>query len=108
LCGPQPKAQRNQPLLGAVMQVAFQTAARIIGGRHDADARGDQLVAGGGIGDRGRDQIGEIGHAPIDIRGQRLGSRSHSGHAPQVPADNDRHAHRALHTKLTNPCRGCA
>jgi hypothetical protein len=28
--GPQPKIQRNQLLLGAVMQVAFQTAARVI------------------------------------------------------------------------------
>ncbi len=35
---PQLEAQCNQSLLGAVMQVAFYTAARIVGGRDDTRA----------------------------------------------------------------------
>jgi len=30
--------QRDQPLLGAVVQVAFDTAAGVVGGRDDAHA----------------------------------------------------------------------
>ena len=36
--GPQLEAQCNQSLLGAVVQVVFYTAARIIGGRDDTSA----------------------------------------------------------------------
>jgi hypothetical protein len=35
---PVAQAKRDKPLLGAVVQVAFQAAARIIGGRDDTGA----------------------------------------------------------------------
>ena len=38
LCGAQLKTQCDQPLLGAVVQIAFETAARVVGGRDDAGA----------------------------------------------------------------------
>jgi hypothetical protein len=33
---PQLQSQRDQPLLGSVVQVTFQTAARVIGGGDDS------------------------------------------------------------------------
>jgi hypothetical protein len=67
--GTQLKTQRNQPLLGAVVQVAFYAAARIIGRRDDTGARGEQLVARGRVGDRGHDQVGEVRHPRLGVGG---------------------------------------
>jgi hypothetical protein len=60
--------QRDQPLLGAVVQVALDAAPGLVGGGDDAGARGRQLGLRLGVRDRGGDQLGEVGQA-------RLGSR---------------------------------
>ena len=39
----QPQRQRDQPLLGAVVQVAFDPAAGVVGGGHDPRPRGGEL-----------------------------------------------------------------
>ena len=51
----------DEPLLGAVVEVADDAAAGLVGGGEEARPRGDELVAAVGVGDRGRDQLGELG-----------------------------------------------
>jgi hypothetical protein len=45
LGGPQIKHQRDQPLLGAIVQVALDPPARLVAGGHDAGPGGSQLLA---------------------------------------------------------------
>ena len=59
LCGAQVQGEGDQALLGAVVQVALDTAAGRIGGGHDPCPRGCQRGLGLGVGDRGSGQLGE-------------------------------------------------
>ena len=53
--------QRNQPLLGAIVQVPLDLPARLVGGGHDPRPRGGHLGLCPGVGDRGCHQLGEPG-----------------------------------------------
>src|SRR5260370_41082420 len=64
------------------MQVAFQAAARFIARCDDARARGNEFGAGGGIGDRGSDQVGEITYERLSVWWQRDGRRRADGRHP--------------------------
>src|SRR6185312_64010 len=66
------------------MQVAFQTAARFIARCDDARARGNEFGAGGGVGDRGSDQVAEITDARLGVWWQRVGRRRADGRHPQT------------------------
>ena len=80
---PKFQAQRDKPLLGSVVDIAFQAASGVVGGSHNPRPRGDQLRAGGRGGNCGRDQLGELDDASFGIRRQRLGfGGGDDGYAP--------------------------
>jgi hypothetical protein len=54
------QCQRDQALLGAVVQVTLDAASGLISSSDDARPRGDQLGLGLSVGERGRDQLGEL------------------------------------------------
>src|SRR5258708_37348879 len=64
------------------MQVAFQRAPRFMAGCDDAGARGNEFGAGGGIGDRGSDQVGEIPYERLSVWWQGVGRRRADGRHP--------------------------
>ncbi len=67
LRGAQVKGEGDQALLGAVVQVALDAAARLVGGGHDPRPGGGQGGLGLGVGEGGRGQLAEvtwIGGAP--------------------------------------------
>jgi hypothetical protein len=88
--GPQLKAQRDQRLLGAVVQVAFQTAARIIGGRDDPDPSGPIEWASG---------YSEICAARADRFGTRFQLENTGGTCMTMVARLEAR-HRATHYRL--------
>ena len=92
LCGAQVQGEGDQSLLGAVVQVAFDTAAGGVSGRHDPRTRGGQGGLGFGVGDRGGCQFGEPGQPCLSTRWQRPRAGFHGHDAPQPPLNADRHA----------------
>jgi hypothetical protein len=63
----QREAERDQALLGAVVQVAFDAAPGLVGSGDDPRAGGGELGAAVGVGDRGADGLGEAGHALFSV-----------------------------------------
>src|SRR5512132_1719374 len=53
------EAERDEPLLRAVMEVALDSPPSLVAGRDDSCARGDQLRTGGRIRDSRRYQLRE-------------------------------------------------
>ncbi len=87
--------ERHEPLLGAVVEVALQTAALGVAGLHDARPGACELVVGVRVGQGLRHELGEVLQAPLRAADQvlGLGGRGHQ-HAPQPGADGDRSGHR--------------
>jgi hypothetical protein len=107
LGGAQLQNKRDQSLLGAVVQVAFDAAAGLVGGDDDARARGGQLGVGLGIGESGCDQFGEAGQPGFGVHGERLlAGRRDDYHAPQPSFDVDRRGHREADAPLAGDCCG--
>ena len=78
------QSQRDKPLLGSVVNIAFQAASGVVGGGHNPRPRGDQLRAGGRGRNCGRHQLGELDDACLGIRRQRVGfSGGDDGNSPQ-------------------------
>ena len=69
---PQLQGEGDQPLLGAVVQIALDAPARLVGGGHDPRPGGGQRGLRLGVGDRGGDQLGEAGQPRLGVRRQRL------------------------------------
>ena len=86
----------DQPLLRAVVQVALQPPALGVAGLDDARAGGGELLVRLGVGDRLRDQLGEVAEAPLGALGERRGRAGPGGERPpQAAADEDRRRDRA-------------
>ena len=68
----QPQRQSDQALLGAVVQVALDPLAHLVGGGDDPGARGGHFGPCLGVGDRGRHQLSESGKPRLGIRRQDL------------------------------------
>ena len=84
-------ATEHEPLLRAVVQVALEPPALGVAGLDDARARRGQLLVGVGVGERLRDELGEVAQPLLDALRQRLvGPRRRGQRAPQPPADADR------------------
>ena len=66
LRGAQLQAERDQPLLGAVVHVALDPPTRLIRGGHDPGSGRSHLLAGLGVGDRGGQQLDEVGELTFD------------------------------------------
>ena len=56
----QVERDRHEPLLRAVVEVALEPPALGVAGLDDARARGGELLVGVGVGERLRDQVGEV------------------------------------------------
>ncbi len=56
------------------MQIAFETASRIVGGRNDPRPKCGELLPGCCVGDGGRDEIGEVTDQGRGVGGKGLGS----------------------------------
>ena len=54
------EAERDQPLLDSVVQIALDPAARLVGGGHDPSARRGELGRALRVGDRRRDELAEL------------------------------------------------
>jgi hypothetical protein len=81
---PQADRQRNQPLLGAVVQVPLQPAPLGVARLDDPQPRGRQLLACLGARDRERDQLGELPQTTLRLPRQDLSLWSAAISAPQV------------------------
>ena len=87
------QSEGDQPLLGAVMQIALDALPRLVGGGHDPGARGGQLRLALGVGEGGSDELGEAGQPRLGVGGQRVRACGRYGHhAPQPALDVNRHA----------------
>ncbi len=101
----QRESQRDQPLLGAVVQIAFETPPRKVARGHDPGARRVELRVGLCVGNRGRDQIGEVPDPRLGVGGQRFGSiRADDGRPPHPVADDNGRTHRHAQAHITHAC----
>jgi len=87
------EAERDQALLGPVVQVPLNPPPGVIRGRYDPRPRGGQLGPALGVPDRRGQKIGKVGH-PVGGAGRKRPARRPHGHrAPQAVLDNDRASH---------------
>ena len=86
--------ERDEALLRAVVQVALQPAALGIARAHDARAGGGELVVRVGVGERLRDEVGEVAQALLGSLGQRaLVDRGGDERSPEAVRELDRRGH---------------
>ena len=91
---PQLQCERDEPLLGAVVQVALQPAALGVAGLDDARAGGGELVVRVGVRERLRDEVGEVAEALLGALRQRsLVEGRGDERAPQALRELDRRGH---------------
>ena len=87
------QAERDQALLGPVVQVPLNPPPGVIRGRYDPRPRGGQLGPALGVPDRRGQKIGKVGH-PVGGAGRKRPARRPRGHyAPQAALDDDRASH---------------
>jgi hypothetical protein len=83
------------------VQIALDPPPRLVGGVGDARARRPQLRPAVGVGDRGRDELGELLHAALGVCEDRLRfAPAGEHHAPEAALNHDRHARRRLDAQL--------
>ncbi len=93
LSPPQLEPERDEPLLGSVVQVALDPAPRLVGGGDDARSRRPQLGLALGVGDRGGDELRKSAQARLRSRRRRLvAGRRDDDHPPRPSLDGDRRA----------------
>ena len=97
---PQRQRQAHEALLGAVVEVALDPAASLIGGRDDARARLLELDPGVDVGDRLRDKLGERAEASLRVLGERLRRGARCDRAPQMAVNEDRRGDPGAHAEL--------
>ena len=81
------ESERDQPLLRAVVEVAFDPATSLVRGRHDPLERGSKLGPGLRVRDRGRDELGEVLEPVFGI--ERQGFPGPHAHGSPKPARHD-------------------
>ena len=88
---PQRQPGAHQPLLRAVVEVALEPPALVVGGAHEPRARLEQPLVGVGARDRQRGQPGEPGQAFLGVLRQRLAVEGGDDErAPDRVLDRDR------------------
>ena len=93
--GPLERDDREyESLLRSVVQVALDTAPRVVGGGDDASARGGERGTALGVGDRGGDELREAGQARLGFGAQRDAAAAGDERAPETVFDEDRTADR--------------
>ena len=78
---PQLERDGDEPLLGAVVEVALEPAALLVAGLDEPRARRDEVGAGLGAGDRERGELAERAEPVLGVR-RGAGSRSRSRPPP--------------------------
>ena len=92
---PQLERQRDEALLGAVVEVALEAAALGVAGLDEPRPRGGELLARVGVRQRLGHQLGEVAQAPLGASSRSRGSRAEADERPpQPPADADGRGHR--------------
>jgi hypothetical protein len=87
------------------VQIAFDTAPGVIGGRDDPYPKRGEFGVGLGVGDRGHDQIRKVRHARLGVGRQGFGSRrADDGRPPHPPVDDDGRTHRHAEAHITEAC----
>ncbi len=85
------QGERDEALLGAVVEVALQPPALGVARFDDARARGRELVVRVRVGERLRDEVGEVAEASLRARRERaLVERGRDERAPQPARELDR------------------
>ena len=103
LRGTELESQRDQPLLRTVVQIAFDTTPRLVGGGHDPGTRRGELGVSLGVRDRRRHEIGEIRDPRLGVRRQRLGPRrADNRRTPHTAVDHDRHPNPGAQPQLAD------
>ena len=87
---PEQQRRRDEPLLGAVVEVALEPAALLVAGSDDARARRLQVLARLRARHRERDQLAEGGEAVLRAGRQRVRRLPIVTDAPHRPGDDDR------------------
>lgn len=91
-------------LLWPVVQIALDTATRGVGRGDEPSARGDELRAGFGLGDRAGQQFHEPVHAFLGVVGQRFRAEVQRVHRPpEAIAADDRADHHPADPLLLEP-----
>ena len=85
----QRQAERDEPLLDAVVEVALDPPARLVRGGDDPSARRGELGLAFRVRDCGRDELGELLQSLLRV-GREFLSSVHRDHAPQASLDDDR------------------
>ena len=78
----QAQRQRDEALLGAVVEVALEAAALGVAGLDDARPRGGEPLARVGVGQRLGDQLGEVAQPALGVLAEPAGSRAEATSAP--------------------------
>jgi len=95
---------RHQPLLCPIVQVAGQPAPRVLHGRNDARPARHQLGVGGGVGDRGRDELGEARDTLLRAGRKRNGLvRAGDERTPDLPLHDHRRPDLGPHAERSQP-----
>ena len=96
----------DEPLLGTVVQIAFESAALSHACFDDARARSGQLVVCLGALQRECDEVREVGQTLLRICGEMVGAgREHGQRAPETAAGGDRcHHGRPVAAQACQPC----
>src|SRR5438445_11277925 len=98
----QPKGKRDQLLLRPVVEIALDAPSCFVGGCNHARARGSELLAYGGIGDRGCNELSKASEPFLPVRKESLVlRRGDVDGAPDGSIDNDRDADRGREARLT-------
>ena len=87
---PQREHDADEALLGAVVEVALDPPASVIGGFDDPGARLLELDPRVDVGDRLRDQLGERAEARLRIGGEQVGRPARRERTPQLAVHEDR------------------
>ena len=93
-CRTQRQRQRDEALLGAVVQVALDAPAALIRCGDNPRARGHQLSPALRIRHRCRDQVGELRHPLLGVRRQWPLPGPDGDQSPQPAMNVDRHRDR--------------
>ncbi len=105
LRGARRQRERDQPLLGTVVQVALDPAAGLVRRGDDPPARGGQLRPALRVRDRGREQLGELLQATLRTEWQKLACGRNGHHAPQTGLGKNRAHYRRDDTQATRGAR---
>jgi hypothetical protein len=107
-CLGKPQCERDESLLGAVVQVALDPAAFRIARVDDRDARGGEFLSRLGVCDRLCQKVGEVAEPDLASGGESSSGAGGRGHRSPVSGDLDRCGDGRSHSSIAKKLRGLA